>query len=147
MSLNLSSLNPSAQKRVIEQMAREDAARKPAPSEDAVPEHDVLTKLESEDESVLQNDCENSLNYRTIAFMHMSIRAREKKGWPDLTFALQGRPIAVELKSSTGKLSQDQIDMLTRMKQDGWEVYVIRSHEVFLDLLSSSKTIKQWSPE
>ena len=110
--------------------------------------HDV--KLEKD----LQGLCENELHRKGYAFLHLSIFAREKSGWPDLVFSLRRRggvqgigiPCAVELKSATGKLSAEQIKMLTRMKNDGWAVFVMRNFDTFRDLLLGHMP-EEWAPE
>jgi hypothetical protein len=48
----------------------------------------------------LQRLCEQELNRRGIAYLHLSPMAREKIGWPDLVFAVAGVPMAVELKAA-----------------------------------------------
>ncbi len=104
-------------------------------------EYGVLTpdacvaKADEREEALLQNDCENKLRSLDIAFLHLSIRAREKKGWPDLVFVRPVRiPTAVELKSATGTLSNEQECMLANMRRDGWDVYVMSRYEDFVRL-------------
>lgn len=92
-------------------------------------------KIEAGREAVLQRLCEQELSRRGIVFLHLSPRAREKKGWPDLTFALAGRPFAVELKMLGGRLSEDQQRLLARMAVNGWQTHVIRSFDTFIALL------------
>jgi len=101
------------------------------------------TKADLRDEKRLQTLCEQELHRRDIAYLHLSYRAREKKGWPDLTFALFTYPIAVELKSETGRLSQDQIECLTLMRENGWKVYVLRNIKDFVDMLNGHP-VKEW---
>jgi len=111
-----------------------------------VREEDLSIKADDKAERELQRICEQELCRRGIAFLHISFRGREKRGWPDLTFALEGRPIAVELKSQSGKLSEDQVKCLTEMKANGWEVYVLRAFQDFWYLLEGN-TVKQWEAE
>jgi hypothetical protein len=91
----------------------------------------------SESESELQKLCEHELTRRRIAFLHLSPRAREKAGWPDLTFAIAGRAVAVELKTSLGQLSPDQERLHTELRASGWDVRVIRNYETFRALVES----------
>jgi len=77
-------------------------------------------------ESRLQAACEAWLASHGIEYLHLSPRAREKRGWPDLAFALGGRACAVELKSATGQLSQYQTELLDRLAGNGWRVAVCR---------------------
>jgi hypothetical protein len=91
-------------------------------------------------ESELQKLCESELNRRGIEYLHLSPMAREKKGWPDLVFALHGTAYAVELKSQTGTLSDDQSHRLARMEQEPnrWTVRLIRTFEDFRRLLAEA---------
>ena len=94
-------------------------------------------------EAQLQRLCEMELSRRRIAYLHLSFRAREKKGWPDLTFVLPtgwgkpGIPWAVELKTASGVVSKDQKTMLRDMELNGWQVRVIRAFEDFKDILET----------
>jgi len=87
-------------------------------------------------ESELQKLCEAELMRRNIAYLHLSPRAREKAGWPDLTFVVRGTPYAVELKTATGRLSADQALVLAQMRRDGWTVRIVRSFPEFLGVLN-----------
>jgi hypothetical protein len=90
-----------------------------------------------ERESILQAMCEAELSRRRVVYLHLSPRAREKAGWPDLTFVVDngphGHPIpwAIELKAKHGTLSTDQETMLAAMKLNGWSVAVVRSFDEF----------------
>ena len=106
------------------------------------------TKADIKRESELQSLCELELNRRGIAFLHLSPKAREKKGWPDLVFCFRTSagepwPCAVELKGPVGVLSNDQIDVLTRMRENVWHTYVIRDMTTFVDLLNGHKP-EEW---
>ena len=103
----------------------------------------LSTVADDKREAVLQKTCEQELHRRDIAYLHISFRAREKAGWPDLVFALHGRPIAIELKSAAGTLSDDQTAMLKRMEFNGWEVYVMRAFREFYYLLEG-QAVEQW---
>lgn len=108
------------------------------------------TKEDVKNERELQSLAELELHRKDIAYLHLSPKAREKKGWPDLTFCFWRNyvlfPCAVELKSAGGKLSKDQVDCLSRMKRNGWRVYVIRSLVTFVDLLNSNP-VEEWHEE
>jgi hypothetical protein len=85
----------------------------------------------------IQRLCEQWLSLRGIVFHHLSMRAREQVGYPDLTFVYRrpgGLPIpfAIELKTATGKLSIDQARMLHRMRENGWHTAVCRSFAEFV---------------
>jgi len=95
-------------------------------------------------EKELQQLCERELSRRGIVYLHLSFRAREKKGWPDLAFVLPtgrgkpGIPWAVEAKTASGRLSNEQKAMLRAMELNGWQVRVIRSFEDFRDILEAN---------
>ena len=105
------------------------------------------TKEDLRRESELQRDCENELSQRGIEYLHLSIKARERKGWPDLVFCLPDyapadwefrylpQAFAVELKTATGRLSDDQRRVLARMQANGWLVRVVRTFEDFRALI------------
>lgn len=95
-------------------------------------------KAEGMAEKELQRLCEQELHRRMIPYLHLSPMAREKIGWPDLTFPLppDGRFVAVELKSATGKVKPEQADMLADMAHCGASVHVCRSFDEFLEVLS-----------
>ena len=82
-------------------------------------------KLEKELETVV----ENYLRQNEIEFLHLSPRSREKAGWPDITCAVNGVPLAIELKSATGVLSADQIRVLAKMRDNGWWTVVATTFE------------------
>ena len=98
-------------------------------------------KIEEIAEKELQRLCEQELSRRFITYLHLSFRAREKKGWPDLAFVLPtewgepGIPWAVELKTASGIVSKDQKTMLHDMELNGWQVRVIHSFEDFRKIL------------
>ena len=87
----------------------------------------VVAKLEK----TLQGQCESLLRRLGIEYLHLSIRAREKAGLPDLLFACNGIPMAVELKARDEKPEPHQIEMMRRMAKNGWQTFVVRAYEDF----------------
>lgn len=73
--------------------------------------------------------CCHDLTRAGVQYLHLSPQAREKRGWPDLVFVLNGIPWAVELKTATGVVSEDQQRIMEAMAVNGWHVAVVRSHE------------------
>jgi len=94
-----------------------------------------VTKLEQKSEKELQTRCEQELNRRNIVYLHLSFRARERIGWPDLVFVIKGTPYAIELKTTKGKLTIEQINLLTRMADNGWTAKVCRNFDEFLTVI------------
>jgi hypothetical protein len=105
------------------------------------------TKADLKNEAELQKLCEQELGRRGIEYLHLSPKAREKKGWPDLTFVTAGHAWAIELKTDTGKLSPDQKDILPRMESNGWEVRIVRTFDDFRAIcagdLNAGKTLDE----
>jgi len=91
-------------------------------------------------ERELQRLCEHELTRRGIEFLHLSPRAREKIGLPDLTFPLPptGQYCGVELKSATGRVSAEQQATLDRLERNGARVAVVRSLEEFRAFLDDN---------
>ncbi len=93
---------------------------------------DVQEAYEVRAEKDLLRLCKQELGRRGVRVVHhLSHRAREHAGYPDLTFVLQGVPMAVELKTKHGVVSDDQKATLAAMRRDGWRVSVCRSFEEF----------------
>ena len=120
--------------------------------------HDILMRMRPEDrkaagqltpqeitdrhavklERELQKQCETYLTRHAIEYLHISHRAREKKGWPDLSFAVDGTPMAIELKTATGTLSDDQERVLAAMRRNGWQVHIVRSYQEFVRVVEAA---------
>lgn len=101
-----------------------------------LPQRETVDGKQSGLERDLQRLCEQELSRRGIWYQHLSFRAREKAGIPDLIFATYDRnqgciPWAIELKSPTGRLSDAQKATLAQMEGNGWYIAVIRSYEEF----------------
>jgi hypothetical protein len=97
-----------------------------------------VVKLEAQSEKELQRLCESELNRRGIVYLHLSFRAREKIGWPDLVFCIHGKSYGIELKTTNGILSLEQINLLTRMADNGWITHVCRSFNEFLTVIGGN---------
>ena len=67
---------------------------------------------------------------------HLSHRAREHAGYPDLTFVLRGVPMACELKTKRGVVSAEQEATLAAMRRDGWRTMVCRTFDHFRQWVS-----------
>jgi len=88
-------------------------------------------------ESELQAACERWLRFHGIEFLHLSPMAREKIGWPDLVFCINGKAFAVELKSAAGKLTDRQEEILSAMGKNGWTTAVCRTLEEFTGVVGN----------
>lgn len=94
---------------------------------------DFLDAVDNERE--LQSLCEHELTRRNIPYLHLSPKAREKIGWPDLVFPVSGRFVSVELKAKQGKVSKEQEAILARFRDLGCVAEVVRSYERFREIL------------
>ncbi len=101
------------------------------------PEPVMLDAKPAKLEKDLQRLCEHELTRRGIEFLHLSPKAREKVGWPDLVFCQDGAACAVELKAVDGKLSDDQVRVMDAMRSNGWECIVCRSFDTFKAFLDA----------
>lgn len=108
-----------------------------APPPPQIPEQ---TKADFASERELQKLCEQELSRRGIWFIHLSHRAREKVGCPDILACVNGVAFACELKSATGKLSEDQKSTLEQMAGNGWKTCVVRSFTQFLEEIGKQST-------
>ena len=90
-------------------------------------------------ERALQRDCESYLRRIGIEYLHLSPRAREKIGWPDLVFAVRGVRWAVELKVPGGRLTDAQARRLEALERNGWHVAVCWSYEEFVNTINTGQ--------
>lgn len=79
-------------------------------------------------EKDLHREVRSLLNLNAIPFCEarMDRKSSITVGWPDITFAVDGTPIAWELKF-LGALSPDQVRVKAAMEKHGWKYRVIRS--------------------
>ena len=126
-----SSLDAGVPRRIYPFLANPRQAGQPIAQDRAGATGRVKTRATRE--ARLQAACEAWLASQGIEYLHLSPRAREKRGWPDLTFSIGGRACAVELKSATGQLSQDQAELLARLVSNGWLVKVCRELSEFTE--------------
>ncbi len=94
---------------------------------------DACKRGDAKLERDLQHKCEQYLQLHQVVYLHLSPRAREKEGWPDLVFMFNRIPYAIELKTATGKLTTAQEELLEQMREQGWMVAVCRSFADFID--------------
>lgn len=92
---------------------------------------DCEQKAHARNERDLQRLIVNYLQLKGIeALWHRTDkRSTATVGWPDLTFAAKGFPVAWEIKFEKGKLSEEQELMAVKLKRNGWRFAVIRSLE------------------
>jgi hypothetical protein len=101
----------------------------------ALPESRKRESREVEQEKVLQSDTEDWLDERSIYWHHDLDRRKDIPGVPDLLICHNGRFVAVELKSRTGKLSPEQAGELAKIRRSGGSTFVCRSMEEFIAVM------------
>lgn len=135
MGTRIETFPPNVRDRIIKAMKA--TAPEPDAAKEAVELADEIEAVKQEKD--LQRLCEQELARRGIPFLHLSVKAREKRGWPDLVFPhFAGRFMAVELKTKNGKLSRDQIDCLNSLHVAFAMCAVVRSYTDFCGLLDGS---------
>lgn len=92
---------------------------------------EALANAEIRLERDLQIRLRALLGLRGIAYQQsrMDKKTTGTVGWPDFTFAVNGRPVAWECKLPGKDLDEDQVRVIEQMKANGWDVRVIRSVE------------------
>jgi hypothetical protein len=98
---------------------------------------DEAKRAPTASEKALQRACESRLRGMGVTYLHLSYRAREACGWPDLVFAVNGTPYAVELKRPGLWPTDAQCAMLDAMAHNGWLVGVAWKIEDMDTLIST----------
>lgn len=80
-------------------------------------------------ERILQREIAQYLNLRGIAYgwARTDKRSTYTESWPDFTCAVNGTPVAFEVKNATGKPTAEQEKCHEAMRGNGWQVFVVRS--------------------
>ena len=118
---------------ILALMPKED--RKPL-GKAGMTREEIDEKTEFKNEIELQNQIYNLLvqyGVKWIGYQNPRKKSQLPPGTPDFVFVWNGVPIAIEVKTKTGKLSPDQLKMIPMMAGDGWSCFVVRSlEEVFI---------------
>lgn len=100
---------------------------------------EAAAKCEQRSERKLQQEMEWLLNLREIYYQRsrMDKKTTVRKGTPDFLIILPGgRAVAVEAKTCTGTLTDDQYRVFQKYEdQTGQRVHIVRSLEQFRTLL------------
>ncbi len=80
-------------------------------------------------EKELQNQIVSWLRLRnvTVLWSRMDRRLTATIGWPDITFAVKGRAVALEAKLPGCEPTEDQRRVMAGLSSDGWAVKVVHS--------------------
>lgn len=94
-------------------------------------------------EKELQRLAELELGRREIWYLHLSPRAREKRGCPDIICCVRGRFVGIELKSAIGRLSESQVKNLEHIRECDGHTAVVRTMTEFIELLDKLGGVKR----
>ncbi len=72
---------------------------------------------------------------RTICHPVFGKRTQLVPGWPDFHFCYKGRAVYIECKTSTGKLTHEQVDVLASLERNMGVVRVVTSLQEVRELL------------
>jgi hypothetical protein len=98
---------------------------------------ETLADMEARSEKELQEQICSLLRRREIPFIRPSMFKRSELpvGWPDISFAYRGKPIAWECKVGRNTTTAEQNLMIEKMTACGWRVSVIRTLSEALETL------------
>lgn len=102
----------------------------PSSSPASVPEArnaDIVPELTPKAEKTIQGEIAQYLRLHEIQYIKPDMRKKSPlpKGWPDLTFAYRGVPLALEAKILGEKPREDQAEMHEKLRANGWRVETI----------------------
>ncbi len=94
-------------------------------------------KQEYEQEKELQSQIAQFLRLKGIPCIipPFGKKSQLPEGWPDVSLAYMGVPLAIEAKSATGKLRPEQEEMHALLRAQGWIVHTVRSLEQVRSIL------------
>lgn len=104
-------------------------------------------KTMAEIQAILVKKSEKEIQSEIIGFIRLrgvkqiltprfGVKTTIKAGWPDITFAYRGLPFFFEVKAKNGRLSDEQIEVITQLNTDGWRggvVYSVEGVKTYLD--------------
>lgn len=90
---------------------------------------EAAVKITAKDERQLQGQLVGLLRLRGIEplWFRTDKRTRATVGWPDITFAVQGRAFAWEAKMPGEKPRPEQVAMHCLMIRDGWTIEIVHT--------------------
>jgi hypothetical protein len=103
-----------------------------------------IAACDARNERELHKQIRALLMHRGIPFCEarMDRKSTITVGWPDITFAIDGVPVAFELKTGRNDLSKDQARVARDMLAHGWFYFVIRSLDEALEALRVFENLK-----
>jgi hypothetical protein len=99
-------------------------------------------------EKDLQKQIAGYLQMKGVQFINPPMHRRSSlpEGWPDFTFAAEGKPCAVECKVWNEKPRQEQDRRLQQLAENGWIVSVCRSLQEFIEFFREIKSTPHGAP-
>ena len=117
--------NPAVRKQVEDKLKAARESELPALLEAAREMCDAADAPRLERDLLRQ--CCHDLSRLDVPYLHLSPKAREKAGWPDLCFAYKGRAFMIELKKAKGVVSDAQKATLAKLAKQGAVTAVVRN--------------------
>ena len=107
-------------------------------------EEERLARLAAREEKELQRQIAALLTRHGIVFnrSRMDRRKTDKTGWPDFTFAIKGKAIAMECKLPGKDLDLEQMKVREQMLEhpNHWSYFVVRTYAEAIGLLRNLST-------
>lgn len=103
---------------------------------------EIDEKNDKKTEKEIQSQISGLLRIREIVFYQsrMDKKPTVAIGLPDFAFTYHSIPIALEVKTSIGKLTEEQTETHKNMRANGWKVFVVRSVQEAKTVLDSIST-------
>lgn len=94
-------------------------------------------------EKLIQENIAGLLRGRGIYFIRqrMDRKTTGPVGQVDFVFAINGRAIAVEVKTPTGLCTDEQLRTAAHMVSNGWLYQCVRSEKEFLEFLNKTELV------
>lgn len=93
----------------------------------------TISEAQEKNDRLLENKMHNQfiqwLRLRGLDFIHARTDRKStiEKGWPDFSVVYNGNVVMIEFKTQSGKLSEDQENVIKRLMVHGNDVHVCTS--------------------
>lgn len=105
----------------------------------AMTNDEAQAKMDGKREKDLQENIAALLRIRGIAFFRqrMDRKTTGTVGWPDFTFAINGKAVAFEVKLPGEQPTPEQNACILAMDRNGWHVVVVHSEQQAIEQLEA----------
>lgn len=93
-----------------------------------------VTRTEAQLQSLIQTMLQRNGIY--VVHNRMDKRPTVAVGCPDLLFAVNGRPVAWEVKLPGKKPTKEQVEAMLEMDRNGWQTAIVQSYAEALGLFN-----------